>query len=103
MRPRCRALPLVYFAFGCAASFVGAEASSTSEEGEEVEHDHYFEYAAVYAVDAGNTTLVAVGGEDVDEETLAFMIVPTVTADAAGLHEAEEEVEDGKSCSLLLL
>lgn len=87
-----RSLYALVFAIGCAAS-VGAETSSSSSK--EIEHEHLFEYAAVYAVDADNTTLVAVAGAE--EEAFAFMIVPAASADSAGLHEAEEDVEAGKS------
>lgn len=87
-----RSLCALVFAIGCAAS-VGAE--TTSSASDQVGHDHLFEYAAVYAVDADNNTLVAVAGAE--EETFAFMIVPAASADIAGLHEAEEDVEAGKS------
>lgn len=87
-----RSLCALLFAIGCAWS-VGAETTSSSSE--EVEHDHLFEYAAVYAFDADNNTLVAVAGAE--EEKFAFMIVPAASADIAGLHGAEEDVEAGKS------
>eukprot|EP00903_Cladosiphon_okamuranus_P011545 g10869.t1 len=51
------------------------------------------EAAFVYSVDAGTNSFVAVTPEDFTE-TLAFMVVPTASADEEGLEAAEEVIED---------
>lgn len=51
------------------------------------------EAAAVYSVGAGTNSIVAVPSEDFSE-TVAFMLVPTASADEEGLEAAEEAIED---------
>lgn len=51
------------------------------------------EAAAVYSVGAGTNSIVAMPSEDFSE-TVAFMLVPTASADEEGLEAAEEAIED---------
>lgn len=72
-----------------------SHSESTHDSHDEEEGDH-FEAAAVYDVGVGTNSFIAFPPEgSFEEETFAFMIVPTATADEAGLEEAEEDAETG--------
>lgn len=76
------------------------ESSHTTSSHESHEGEH-FEAAAVYDVEAGNNSFIAIPAEGAfEEESLAFMIVPAASADEEGLEGAEEDAEAGKSVSL---
>ncbi|CAN0399296.1 unnamed protein product [Pylaiella littoralis] len=69
------------------------EASHTTSSHESHEGEH-FEAAAVYDVEAGNNSFIAIPAEGAfEEESLAFMIVSAASADEEGLEGAEEDAE----------
>ncbi|CAM9503065.1 unnamed protein product, partial [Ectocarpus fasciculatus] len=73
-------------------------AGATSHSISHTSHDHgessYFEVSAVYDVEAGTNSFIAIPAEgSFEQDTLAFMVVPADSADAFGLEGAEEEAK----------
>lgn len=69
---------------------------SHADHSDHSDHDeHLFEAAAVYTLEAGTNSLVAVPADDVLDEPFAFMLVPAASADLEGLEGAEEDAEAG--------
>lgn len=89
-----------------AGGYCGVTTLATSSGDQDVPSPEYF---AVYALGTGDHTLqisAAVGeGSSFEEDSIAFMVVPSTTADAVGLEEAEEaselgEHDRGRVCSV---
>lgn len=94
-------LSAVLLVVGCVCVVVAQDSTSHSSHDHHSSHDeeggHGFEEAAVYNMNMGTHNIIAVAaGESFEEESLAFMIVPTSAADPDGLEEAEEVSEAGK-------
>lgn len=79
------------------ALVAGQDDHDSHEDHDDHSHEEgHPEAAFVYDVGIGTNSFVLypADGSFLDE-TFAFMIVPTDTADEDGLHEAEEEIETG--------
>lgn len=77
----------------------GTTSHSDHDHSDHEDHDSHseglFEAAAVYAVEAGTNSIVAVPAEDMRDGSFAFMLVPAASADDEGLEGAEEDAEAG--------
>lgn len=82
------------------ALLTAVEISCTATDHED---DESWEVAKVYDLDSDTytTTINPNDGEDAfDDEFVAFMVVPTTSADDEGLHEAEKHAEEGETSNL---
>lgn len=93
----CRSIAALYLACSTAS---GTTSHSDHDHSDHEDHgsdsEGHFEAAAVYAIEAGTNSIVAVPGEDVREGTFAFMLVPAASADLEGLEGAEEVASQGR-------
>ena len=100
----CRCIAALYLA--CSAASAATSSHSDHDSHDHDEHDHsdhdehgeggHFEAAALYTVEAGTSSIVAVPSEDMMDGTFAFMLVPAASADEEGLEGAEEDAEAGE-------
>lgn len=100
----CRCIAVLYLA--CSAASAATSSHSDHDSHDHDEHDHsdhdqhgeggHFEAAALYTVEAGTSSIVAVPSEDMIGGSFAFMLVPAASADEVGLEGAEEDAEDGE-------
>lgn len=86
----CRSIAALYLACSTASG-----TTSHSDHDHDSHSEGHFEAAAVYAVEAGTNSIIAVPGEDVRDGTFAFMLVPAASADLEGLEGAEDDAEAG--------
>lgn len=95
----CRCIAALYLA--CSAASAATSSHSDHDEHDHSDHDEHgegghFEAAALYTVEAGTSSIVAVPSEDMMDGTFAFMLVPAASADEEGLEGAEEDAEAGE-------
>lgn len=80
----------------CVAPEATSHSSHDHDESSHAEEGH-FEVSAVYDVEAGTNSFIAIPAEEnFEQDTLAFMVVLAVSADTEGLAGAEEDAEAGK-------
>lgn len=96
----CRCIAALYL--GCSAARATTSSHSDHDHGDHDEdhsdhsdHGGHFEAAALYTVEAGINSIVAVPSEDMMDGTVAFMLVRAASADEDGLEGAEEDAEAG--------
>lgn len=78
------------------ASVAAQDTSSILSGHDSHDEGEHFQAAAVYVVEAGTSSLVAMPVDrSFEVSTLAFMIVPAASADMDGLEGAEEDAEIG--------